>query len=64
MVQVASDDAIAPARGTCRTCRAENAMLHHDPNEPNEARRTVCATCQGNANRIAIDRLNGRGGYQ
>lgn len=39
----------------CRKCKAMVAMLH---SLPNEMHRTVCAKCQGEANRQDCDRLN------
>lgn len=42
----------------CKRCNADDVMLFHDP-DGTDCRRTVCGVCQGKANRIILDRLNG-----
>lgn len=46
----------------CKTCGTEGGILHHDPANPTDARRTLCGVCNGKANRIILDRLNGTSG--
>lgn len=44
----------------CRACNADVAMLHHDPDRPDDPHRTVCGACQGERNRRIVGTPNSK----